>query len=142
MHLLLPQATVGVAMGSGTDVARESSDVVLIGFTRPRQVCRNCGALRGAAVRIIAQNFVGTLVVDSIGVNAWRLWSFSIRSWQLSFTSLPEMAFHIEFGQVCFRRYRQLTRSFEDSFSHSPEITNWGRLKAHRLSKLHRPRKV
>ena len=62
----LAQATVGVAMGSGTDVARESSDVVLIGsdlskLVETLQMARRCR-------RTIMQNFVGTLVVDSIGV--------------------------------------------------------------------------
>jgi heavy metal translocating P-type ATPase len=62
----LAQATVGVAMGSGTDVARETSDVVLIGsdlnkFVETIRIARRCH-------RTIMQNFVGTLVVDSIGV--------------------------------------------------------------------------
>ena len=62
----LAQATVGVAMGSGTDVARESSDIVLIGsdlakFAETVRIARRCH-------RTIIQNFVGTLVVDSIGV--------------------------------------------------------------------------
>jgi len=62
----LMQASVGVAMGSGTDVARESSDVVLIGndlskLVETLQTARRCR-------RTILQNFVGTLVVDSIGV--------------------------------------------------------------------------
>jgi heavy metal translocating P-type ATPase len=62
----LMQANVGVAMGSGTDVARESADVVLIGsdlskLVETLQIARRCR-------RTIMQNFVGTLVVDSIGV--------------------------------------------------------------------------
>ena len=62
----LMQASVGVAMGSGTDVARESADVVLIGsdlskLVETLQTARRCR-------RTIKQNFVGTLVVDSIGV--------------------------------------------------------------------------
>jgi P-type E1-E2 ATPase len=62
----LMQASVGVAMGSGTDVARESAGVVLIGsdlskLVETLQTARRCR-------RTIMQNFVGTLVVDSIGV--------------------------------------------------------------------------
>jgi len=62
----LAQATVGVAMGSGTDVARESSDIVLIGsdlteFVETVRIARRCH-------RTIMQNFAGTLVVDSIGI--------------------------------------------------------------------------
>jgi heavy metal translocating P-type ATPase len=62
----LVEANVGIAMGSGTDVARESADVILIGsdlskFVDTLRVARRCRT-------IIMQNFVGTLVVDSIGV--------------------------------------------------------------------------
>ncbi len=62
----LVEANVGIAMGSGTDVARESADVILIGsdlskLVETLQVARRC---RG----IIMQNFVGTLLVDSVGV--------------------------------------------------------------------------
>jgi heavy metal translocating P-type ATPase len=62
----LVEANVGIAMGSGTDVARESADVILIGndlskLVETLRVARRC---RG----IIMQNFVGTLFVDSIGV--------------------------------------------------------------------------
>jgi Cu+-exporting ATPase len=61
----LVQANV-VAMGSGTDVARESANVILIGsdlskFVEALRIARRC---RG----VIMQNFAGTPVVDSIGV--------------------------------------------------------------------------
>jgi Cd2+/Zn2+-exporting ATPase/Cu+-exporting ATPase len=53
-------------MGSGTDVARESADVVLLGndllkFVETVQVARRCR-------RIIGFNFGGTLAVDGIGM--------------------------------------------------------------------------
>jgi len=62
----LVQASVGVAMGSGTDVARESADVVLLGndlsrFVETIQIARR-------AQRIIRFNFAGTLAVDAVGV--------------------------------------------------------------------------
>jgi heavy metal translocating P-type ATPase len=62
----LSEATVGVAMGAGTDVARESADVVLIGndlakFVETVQIARNCR-------QIILENFYGTLIVDTIGI--------------------------------------------------------------------------
>ena len=62
----LMKATVGVAMGAGTDVARESANVVLIGndlskLVETLSIARRCH-------RTIMQNFVGTLLVDSIGV--------------------------------------------------------------------------
>lgn len=62
----LAQANVGVAMGSGTDVARESADVVLLGNDLLRLVETLCIARR--CRRIIMQNFVGTLSVDGVGV--------------------------------------------------------------------------
>ena len=62
----LIEASVGVAMGSGTDVARESANIVLIGndltkFVEVVGIARRC---RG----IIFQNFTGTLLVDSAGI--------------------------------------------------------------------------
>jgi Cd2+/Zn2+-exporting ATPase/Cu+-exporting ATPase len=62
----LMQANVGVAMGSGTDVARESAQIMLLGndllkLVETLQIARRCH-------RIIMANFTGTLVVDGIGV--------------------------------------------------------------------------
>src|SRR2546427_10254060 len=62
----LMEATVGVAMGSGTDVARESADVVLLGNDLTRFVETLVVARRTR--RIIWQNFAGTLAVDALGV--------------------------------------------------------------------------
>jgi heavy metal translocating P-type ATPase len=62
----LAQADVGVAMGSGTDVARESANVLLLGndllkLVETVRIARRCR-------RIIWQNFIGTLLVDGGGV--------------------------------------------------------------------------
>jgi Cu+-exporting ATPase len=62
----LTEANVGVAMGSGTDVARESADIVLLG----NDLARFVDTVRIArwARRIIWQNFTGTIVVDTVGM--------------------------------------------------------------------------
>ena len=62
----LMRASVGVAVGSGTDVARESANVVLLGndllkLVETVRVARRC-------YRIIMANFVGTLLTDAAGV--------------------------------------------------------------------------
>lgn len=62
----LVEAQVGVAMGSGTDVARESADVVLLGndlvkFAETLAIARRTR-------RIIWANFVGTIGVDTLGI--------------------------------------------------------------------------
>src|SRR5579863_2087290 len=62
----LVEASVGVAMGSGTDVAQESADIVLLGsdlraFAETVRIARRCRA-------IIRFNFIGTLSVDALGV--------------------------------------------------------------------------
>ncbi len=64
---VLSEASVGAAVGSGTDVARESADVVLLGNDLSRlvetvRVARRC---RG----IIWFNFAGMLLVDGVGVS-------------------------------------------------------------------------
>ncbi len=62
----LSEASVGVAMGSGTDVAQESADVVLLGNDLERFVETLAVARRTRA--IIWQNFAGTLGVDTLGI--------------------------------------------------------------------------
>jgi Cd2+/Zn2+-exporting ATPase/Cu+-exporting ATPase len=62
----LVEASVGVAMGSGTDVARESADVVLLGndlarFAETMKIARRVR-------RIVWQNFAGTIAVDAAGM--------------------------------------------------------------------------
>jgi heavy metal translocating P-type ATPase len=62
----LAEANVGVAMGSGTDVARETGDMLLLGndlakFTETLQIAR-------WTRRIIWQNFYGTIAVDAVGI--------------------------------------------------------------------------
>jgi heavy metal translocating P-type ATPase len=62
----LAEANVGVAMGSGTDVARESANVVLLGndlvkFTETLEIAR-------WTRRIIWWNFAGTIGVDLVGI--------------------------------------------------------------------------
>ena len=62
----LTEADVGVAMGSGADVTRESADVVLLGNDLVRFV--ETLAIAQGARRIIWQNFAGTIAVDVVGV--------------------------------------------------------------------------
>lgn len=62
----LIEAQVGVAMGSGTDVARESADVVLLGndllkFAETLSIAQRTR-------RIIWANFAGTIGVDALGI--------------------------------------------------------------------------
>jgi Cd2+/Zn2+-exporting ATPase/Cu+-exporting ATPase len=62
----LVHATVGVAMGSGTDVARESADIVLLGNDLSKFA--QTVAIARRAHGIIRFNFAGTIVVDMVGV--------------------------------------------------------------------------
>ncbi|OJV99071.1 MAG: hypothetical protein BGO39_16545 [Chloroflexi bacterium 54-19] len=62
----LVEANIGVAMGSGTDVARESADVVLLGndlekFAQTLSIARRTR-------RIIWANFIGTIGIDTLGI--------------------------------------------------------------------------
>lgn len=62
----LSSAHLGIAMGSGTDVAKESADVVLIGNDLVKLVETVRIARRTRS--IIMQNFAGTIGVDTLGI--------------------------------------------------------------------------
>lgn len=62
----LAHADVGIAMGSGTDIARDSAKVVLVSskLTDVQALI----ALAHRARRIVTFNFTGTLAVDAVGM--------------------------------------------------------------------------
>ena len=62
----LAEATVGIAMGSGTDLARHSAGVLLLGndLVDCAELLRTARRCR----RIILFNFSGTLIVDALGI--------------------------------------------------------------------------
>jgi Cu+-exporting ATPase len=62
----LAQANVGIAMGSGTAIARESADVILISSSLD-DLTRLLGIAHRAR-RIVMTNFGGTVIVDLIGM--------------------------------------------------------------------------
>lgn len=62
----LLRADVGIAMGSGTDVAQESAGVVLIS-SDPEDLARTLLIARRAR-RIVMANFAGTIAVDLLGI--------------------------------------------------------------------------
>lgn len=62
----LAKADVGIAMGGGTDIARESSDVILVS-SDPRNLVTTLRTARRAH-RIVTFNFIGTVTVDLAGI--------------------------------------------------------------------------
>lgn len=62
----LSAASLGIAMGSGTDIAKESADVVLIGNDLGKLV--ETLKIARKTRRIIWQNFYGTLGIDALGM--------------------------------------------------------------------------
>lgn len=64
--LALAAANVGVAMGSGTEIAREQADIVLLGNDLERFA--QTVAIARRARGIILFNFAGTVVIDVVGI--------------------------------------------------------------------------
>ena len=62
----LTAASLGIAMGAGTDIAKDSADIILIGNDLLKLVDTLQIARRTRIV--IWQNFAGTLIVDAIGI--------------------------------------------------------------------------
>jgi len=62
----LAEATVGVAMGQGTDVALETADVTLMTSDLSRLV--EVLAISKRCYRVIMFNFWGTILVDTVGI--------------------------------------------------------------------------
>lgn len=62
----LAHATVGIAMGSGTDIAQESSDVVLI--SSDLNDLAHTVHVAKRARKIIMFNFIGTVTIDILGM--------------------------------------------------------------------------
>ncbi|PTM43385.1 cation-translocating P-type ATPase [Bosea sp. 124] len=62
----LTAASLGIAMGAGTDIAKDSADIILIGNDLLKLVETLRIARRTRAV--IWQNFAGTLIVDAVGI--------------------------------------------------------------------------
>lgn len=62
----LARADVGIAMGSGTDIARDCADVILVSCDLADLV--DTVALARRTRRIVLANFVGTILADVVGV--------------------------------------------------------------------------
>jgi P-type Cu+ transporter len=62
----LAEATVGIAMGQGTDVALETADVTLMTSDLSRLV--EVLAISKRCYHVIMFNFLGTVVVDTLGI--------------------------------------------------------------------------
>jgi P-type Cu+ transporter len=62
----LAEATVGIAMAGGTDVALETADVTLM--TSDRSRLTEMFAIAKRCYRVIMFNFWGTIAVDTLGI--------------------------------------------------------------------------
>jgi Cd2+/Zn2+-exporting ATPase/Cu+-exporting ATPase len=96
-------ANVGIAMGSGTDIAQESADALLLGndllrFVEALKIARRCRA-------IIFVNFFGTLAVDAVGV-ALAAFGFLTPLLAVSIHVLSELAFILNSARLLPSRTR------------------------------------
>jgi P-type Cu+ transporter len=114
----LMQATVGIAMGSGTEVARESANIMLIGNDLLRlvdtiRISRRCR-------RIIMQNFGGTLAVDSIGVG---LAAFGLLNplFAAFIHVVSELTFILNSARLLPRAHRKTTEIYRTSSAASAD---------------------
>ena len=106
-------ANVGVAMGSGTDVARESADVILIGsdlskFVEALRIARRC---RG----VIMQNFVGTLVSGQHRSGNGGFWFSESVTGSLHSRHL-RAGFYSQFHEIVAARFENGVMSVESYF--------------------------
>jgi len=114
----LMQATVGIAMGSGTEVARESANIMLIGNDLLRlvdtiRISRRCR-------RIIMQNFGGTLAVDSIGVGL-AAFGFLNPLFAAFIHVASELIFILNSARLLPRAYRKTTEIYRTSSAASAD---------------------
>jgi P-type E1-E2 ATPase len=106
----LMAADVGIAMGSGTDVARESAGILLLGdnllvLAATLQTARRCH-------RIIMQNFYGTLLVDSFGMLFAALGALT-PLWAAFVHVSSELAFILNSTRLLPRRQKDVSQNLK-----------------------------
>ena len=106
----LARATVGIAMGTGTDIAREGADLVLM-HADPLDVPRAVELSR-ATVRIIRQNLFWALGYNAVGIPLAAGLFYPVLGWQLSpMFGAAAMSFSSIFVCVNALRLRRFTPS-------------------------------
>jgi Cd2+/Zn2+-exporting ATPase/Cu+-exporting ATPase len=108
----LMAADVGIAMGSGTDIAQESAGILLLGddlmvLVETVRLARRCR-------RIIMQNFYGTLLVDSLGILVASLGMLT-PLWAAFIHVSSELAFILNSTRLLPRRQRVAAKDLQNS---------------------------
>jgi Cd2+/Zn2+-exporting ATPase/Cu+-exporting ATPase len=108
----LMAADVGIAMGSGTDIAQESAGILLLGddlmvLVETVRLARRCR-------RIIMQNFYGTLLVDSLGILVASLGMLT-PLWAAFIHVSSELAFILNSTRLLPRRRTAAAKDLENS---------------------------